>query len=55
MRILITVSDQVCGGKHRYMHNVMVGLRAAGHEVSVTVEQRPWIFDSAAQRSLRCC
>ncbi|MFJ4912906.1 glycosyltransferase family 4 protein [Streptomyces sp. NPDC088726] len=38
MKILITVSDQVWGGKHRYMLDVMTGLTAHGHDVLAAVE-----------------
>ncbi|MGW7247145.1 glycosyltransferase family 4 protein [Streptomyces decoyicus] len=38
MKILITVSDQVWGGKHRYMLDVMAGLTDYGHDVLAVVE-----------------
>ncbi len=38
MRIVLSVSDQAWGGKHRYMFDVVRGLRAAGHAVHVVVE-----------------
>ncbi|WP_327347359.1 glycosyltransferase [Streptomyces europaeiscabiei] len=39
MKILVTISDQVWGGKHRYMLDTVQGLRTAGHTVRVVVEQ----------------
>ncbi|MFE3765084.1 glycosyltransferase family 4 protein [Streptomyces sp. NPDC059104] len=39
MRILVTVSDQVWGGKHRYMLDTIRGLRQTGHDVTTVVEQ----------------
>lgn len=38
MRIILTVSDQVWGGKHRYMHDTALGLARAGHTVTVLAE-----------------
>ncbi|MEU3400821.1 glycosyltransferase family 4 protein [Streptomyces filamentosus] len=38
MEIVLTVSDQVWGGKHRYMHDMAVGLAQAGHAVTVLAE-----------------
>ncbi|MFD0340154.1 glycosyltransferase family 4 protein [Streptomyces sp. NPDC127117] len=39
MKILVTISDQVWGGKHRYMLDTACGIRAAGHAVRVVAEQ----------------
>ncbi|ANW18061.1 glycosyltransferase family 4 protein [Streptomyces clavuligerus] len=39
MKIIITVSDQVWGGKHRYMQDVADGLVAHGHSVTVLAEE----------------
>jgi len=39
MKILVTVSDRVWGGKHRYMLDVVQGLRTAGHSVRVMAER----------------
>ncbi|MCX5387344.1 glycosyltransferase family 4 protein [Streptomyces sp. NBC_00083] len=38
MEIVLTVSDQVWGGKHRYMHDMAVGLARSGHSVTVLAE-----------------
>ncbi|MFI5888016.1 glycosyltransferase family 4 protein [Streptomyces sp. NPDC051554] len=39
MRILVTVSDQVWGGKHRYMLDTVRGLSEGGHAVTTVVER----------------
>ncbi|MEU7297056.1 glycosyltransferase family 4 protein [Streptomyces exfoliatus] len=39
MEIVVTVSDQVWGGKHRYMHDMAAGLAQAGHTVTVLAEE----------------
>ncbi|AXX30208.1 glycosyltransferase family 4 protein [Actinosynnema pretiosum subsp. pretiosum] len=39
MRVLVTVSDQAWGGKHRYTLDVAAGLRAAGHDVVLAAER----------------
>lgn len=39
MEIVFTVSDQVWGGKHRYMHDMALGLAQAGHTVTVLAEE----------------
>ncbi|MFI2077592.1 glycosyltransferase family 4 protein [Streptomyces triculaminicus] len=39
MEIVLTVSDQVWGGKHRYMCDMAVGLAQAGHAVTVLAEE----------------
>ncbi|RDI23097.1 glycosyltransferase family 4 protein [Lentzea flaviverrucosa] len=38
MRIVVTVSDQAWGGKHRYMFDIAAGLQQLGHEVVVVAE-----------------
>ncbi|MFF9980539.1 glycosyltransferase family 4 protein [Streptomyces erythrochromogenes] len=39
MEIVLTVSDQVWGGKHRYMRDMAAGLARAGHTVTVVAEE----------------
>ncbi|OLZ71763.1 glycosyl transferase family 1 [Streptomyces amritsarensis] len=39
MDIVLTVSDQVWGGKHRYMRDMADGLARAGHTVTVLAEE----------------
>ncbi|WP_079194521.1 glycosyltransferase family 4 protein [Streptomyces sp. CB02923] len=39
MEIFLTVSDQVWGGKHRYMYDTALGLAQAGHAVTVVAEE----------------
>ncbi|MFI2345882.1 glycosyltransferase family 4 protein [Streptomyces sp. NPDC019443] len=39
MEIVLTVSDQVWGGKHRYMLDMAAGLAKAGHAVTVLAEE----------------
>lgn len=38
MKILISISDQVWGGKQRFMTDVLIGMRNAGYEVHPIVE-----------------
>jgi glycosyltransferase involved in cell wall biosynthesis len=39
MKVLIAISDQVWGGKQRFMTDVLIGMRDAGFEVDAIVEE----------------
>ncbi|NRD08522.1 glycosyltransferase [Rathayibacter agropyri] len=53
MKILITVSDKVWGGKHAYMHALAVELEELRHEILVVAERHSEFSAEARRSNLR--
>ncbi|CAM5587197.1 glycosyltransferase family 4 protein (plasmid) [Streptomyces viridifaciens] len=54
MKILVSISDQVWGGKHRYMVDAITGMLADGHRVLPVVEEGGKVVAELERRGLPC-